>query len=243
MEARMAQEKQGKGESAADPRARIVDALMALAAERRFEEIAIHDIAERAGVSLADFRDAFPSKGAVLGGFTRRIDRAVLSHHDDELAREAPRERLFDVLMRRLDAMAPYKEALREIVGWLSRDPLAALAINQSLVNSMRFMLEASGLESEGFAGAVKLQGLALAWRRIVGVWLDDEPDLTRTLAALDRELTRGERAIAGVEGLERIVAPLVAAAQEACAQGRRAGEAVRRRARSASESEPTERG
>jgi hypothetical protein len=55
--------------------------------------------------------------------------------------------------------------------------------------------------------------------------------------------LTRGERAIAGVEGLERIVAPLVAAAQEACAQGRRAGEAVRRRARSASESEPTERG
>ena len=238
----MAQEKQAKGDaSLADPRARIVDALMALAAERRFEEIAIHDIAERAGVSLADFRDAFPSKGAVLGGFTRRIDRAVLSHNDDELAREAPRERLFDVLMRRLDAMAPYKEALREIVGWLARDPLAALAINQTLVNSMRFMLEASGLESEGLTGAVKLQGLALAWRRIVGVWLDDEPDLTKTLAALDRELTRGERAIAGIEGLERIVAPLVAAAQEAMAQGRRAGEAVRRRARSADE--PADRG
>jgi AcrR family transcriptional regulator len=240
----MAQEKQAKGEAApADPRARIVDALMALAAERRFEEIAIHDIAERAGVSLADFRDAFPSKGAVLGGFTRRIDRTVLSHHDDELASETPRERLFDVLMRRLDAMAPYKEALREIGGWLQRDPLAAMAINQALLNSMRFMLEAAGLDAEGLTGALKLQGLALAWRRVVGVWLDDDPDLSKTLAALDRELTRGERAIAGIDGLERIVAPLVAAAQEVCAQGRRAGEAVRRRARSGGEAEPADRG
>ena len=188
----MAEEKQaGVGDAPRDARARIVDALMALAAERRFEEIAIHDIAERAGVSLADFRDAFPSKGAVLGGFTRRIDRAVLSHPDEDLAGEAPRERLFDALMRRLDAMAPYREGLREITGWLERDPLAALAMNQSLINSMRFMLEAAGIDAEGVAGAFKLQGLALAWRRVVGVWLDDEPDLAKTLAALDRALTQ----------------------------------------------------
>jgi AcrR family transcriptional regulator len=244
MEARMAQDKQAKSEAGpADPRARIVEALMALAAERRFEEIAIHDIAERAGVSLADFRDAFPSKGAVLGGFTRRIDRAVLSKPDDEMANETPRERLFDVLMRRLDAMTPYKEGLREIVGWLRRDPLAAMAINQSLINSMRFMLEAAGLDAEGFAGALKLQGLALAWRRVVGVWLDDEAGLPKTLAALDRELTRGERAIAGLDGLERIAGPLAAAAQAACAQGLRAGEAVRRRARGADEAQPTDHG
>jgi AcrR family transcriptional regulator len=216
---------------------------MALAAERRFEEIAIHDIAERAGVSLADFRDAFPSKGAVLGGFVRRIDRAVLSKPDDELASETARERLFDVLMRRLDAMAPYKEGLREIGGWLQRDPLAAMAFNQSMLNSMRFMLEAAGLDAEGLTGALKLQGLTLAWRRVIAVWLDDEPGLSKTLAALDRELTRGEKAIAGLEGLERIVGPLATAAQAACAQGLRAGEAVRRRARGAQETQPGDHG
>ncbi|THD42170.1 MAG: TetR/AcrR family transcriptional regulator [Bradyrhizobium sp.] len=236
----MAEEKQaGVGDAPRDARARIVDALMALAAERRFEEIAIHDIAERAGVSLADFRDAFPSKGAVLGGFTRRIDRAVLSHPDEDLAGEAPRERLFDALMRRLDAMAPYREGLREITGWLERDPLAALAMNQSLINSMRFMLETAGIDAEGVAGAFKLQGLAFAWRRVVGVWLDDEPDLAKTLAALDRALTQGERAVAGIEAMERIAAPLAAFAQAACAQGLRAGEAVRRRARGAEPAAP----
>ena len=115
----------------ADPRARIIDALMRLAAERAFEDIAIRDICAAAGVTLADFRDAFPSKGAVLGGFSKRIDRAVLSHGAAELASEAPRERLFDVLMRRLDAMAPYRGGLREIAAWLRRDPTAALALNR----------------------------------------------------------------------------------------------------------------
>ena len=58
----------------------------------------------------------------------------------------------------------------------------------------MRFMLEAAGIDSEGVAGAIKLQGLAFAWARIVAVWLDDpEPGLDKTMAELDRELTRGE--------------------------------------------------
>ena len=53
----------------ADARGKIVDALMELAAERRFEDISVRDICKTAGVSLADFREAFPSKGAVLAGF------------------------------------------------------------------------------------------------------------------------------------------------------------------------------
>ena len=62
-----------KSEAKSEPtdiRGKIVDALMELAAERRFEDISVRDICKVAGVSLADFRDAFPSKGAVLGGFT-----------------------------------------------------------------------------------------------------------------------------------------------------------------------------
>src|SRR5277367_6357645 len=84
-----------------DTRGKIVDAMMELAGERRFEDISVRDICKTAGVSLADFRDAFPSKGAVLAGFSRRIDRAVLGDHGEELADETPRERLFDILMRR----------------------------------------------------------------------------------------------------------------------------------------------
>ena len=233
-----------KGDSgASDPRSRIIDALLALAGEQRFEEITISAISAKAGVSLADFRDAFPSKGAVLAGFSKRIDRIVLQHHSDEMASESPKERLFDVLMRRLDAMSPYRDGLREIGQWLRRDPLSALAVNQVVVNSMRFMLEAAGIDSDGAAGVLKLQGLALSWSRIVNVWLDDkELELSKTMAALDRELTRGERFVAGVDRFDRVAGPLKALARAAFETRRRASDSFRRgRRRDAAEPDPRE--
>src|SRR3954451_10980871 len=91
-----------------DPKARIVDALMELAAERRWEDITLSDIALRAGMSLADFRDHVPSRGAGLAAGARRIDRLVLAGATDDLAGESGKERRFDVLMRRIHALKPY---------------------------------------------------------------------------------------------------------------------------------------
>ncbi|MDB5545157.1 MAG: TetR family transcriptional regulator [Hyphomicrobiales bacterium] len=193
-----------------DKRAAIVEALMTLAAERRWEEISISDVAAEARVTLSDFRDAFPSKGAVLGAYSRMIDKQVLDGTTNDLMAEPAKERLFDVLMRRLDAMAPRREALRAIVEWAKRDPVSAAALNQVALNSMRFMLEAADISSEGAVGAVKLQGLVLAWMRILDVWFDDDdPAYARTMAALDRELTRGETLVARVEDVNRLAAPL----------------------------------
>ena len=198
-----------------DVRGKIVDALMELASERRFEDISVRDICKTAGVSLADFRDFFPSKGAALAGFSRRIDRVVLAEDSGELADESPRERLFDILMRRLEAMAPYREGVREAAAWLRREPSAALAMNQVVMGSMRFMLQAAGIEAEGAAGLIKLQGLALAWARVLRVWLDDEdPALSKTMAELDRVLTRGEQAAAGVDRLSALATPFTTLAQ-----------------------------
>jgi AcrR family transcriptional regulator len=210
--------------SPTDARGKIVDALMELAAERRFEDISIRDICKSAGVSLADFRDVFPSKGAVVAGLSRRVDHAVLAQDSGELADENPRERLFDVLMRRLEAMAAYREGLREVAAWLRREPAAALAMNGVVMSSMRFMLEAAGIEAHGASGAVKLQGLALAWARVLQVWLDDDdPALSKTMAELDRVLTRGERAAAGVDRVSALASPFTALAQAAFEAGRRA--------------------
>ena len=198
-----------------DPRNAIIDALLELAGERNWEDITISDVAARANVSLSTFRDIFPAKGAVLAGFSRRIDHIVLDAAGDGLTGEPVKERLFDVLMRRLDALAPYKLGLEAISDWTRRAPLAAAAINRVVVNSMRFMLEAAGIESEGPVGAFKLQGLALAWMRVLRVWFrDDDPGLASTMAALDRELTRGGGFVARAEDLNRLVSPLISLAR-----------------------------
>ncbi len=193
-----------------DTRDALVEALMELAGERNWDDVTISDVATRANVSLSTFRDFFPSKGAILAAFFRKIDKAVLEGQGEDIIGEPAKERLFDVLMRRLDALKPYKLGVEGVFEWVRRDPIAAAAINRLTVNSMRFMLEAAGIDTEGAVGAVKLQGLALAWGRILPVWFrDDDPGLASTMAALDRELTQGEKLVARAEDLNRLASPL----------------------------------
>jgi AcrR family transcriptional regulator len=190
-------------------RDRIVDALMRLAAGQPWNDIDIVDIAREANVSLAEFRECFPSKGAVLAAFSRRIDRQVLETAGDDLAGEPARERVFDVMMRRLDALAPYKAALRRIAWALRQDPLALAALNRLGINSQRFMLASAGVSTEGPLGRLKLQGAVLVFGNTLETWLDDDdPSLARTMARLDRELRRGERVLERAEDFRRLTAP-----------------------------------
>ena len=91
-------------------------------------------------------------------------------------------------------------------------DPVSLPRLNELAINSLRFMLEAAGLNSESQLGALKLQGLALAWTRVFHVWLaDDTPDQATTMAALDKELARGETLVARAEDARRFLEPLAA--------------------------------
>jgi hypothetical protein len=133
-------------------------------------------------------------------------------------------------MMRRLDALAPYKEAMRRMAPVLRRDPLTLAALNQLALNSHRYMLEASGVNTEGPLGMVKVQGAALVFARVVDTWFDDDdPGLSRTMAALDRELKRGGQFIMALNDVCRLTAPFRALFDRAADRGRRFRE--RRRA------------
>ncbi|HEY0145193.1 MAG TPA: TetR/AcrR family transcriptional regulator [Methylovirgula sp.] len=201
--------------AATSPRDAIIGALLELAGERHWEDIPLSDIATRANVSLSAFRDAFPSKGAVLAAFMRKIDKAVLDDIPAPEPDQSPKDRLFEVLLRRLEVLKPYRPGLESISEWSVRDPFAAAALNKESMNSMRFMLEAAGIDSEGPVGVVKLQGLALAWRRVLATWFtDDSSDLAPTKAVLERELARGSAVLARVEDMGRLASPLFSIAR-----------------------------
>src|SRR5918997_3552121 len=193
----------------------VIEATMRLAADRPWNDIELVDIAQEAGVSLADLRDLFPSKGAILGGFSRMIDRKVLEGASDDLAGEPARERVFDVVMRRLDAMTPYKAALRRIAWALRSDPLSMAALNQAGLNPQRYMLAYAGISTEGPLGLVKVQGAVIVLANTMETWFeDDDPVMARTMARLDRELRRGERVLERAEDFRRLTAPFRALGQ-----------------------------
>jgi AcrR family transcriptional regulator len=195
MARRPARESGGPTEPTRTDREKIIAALMELLAEERFEDIGFGAIARRAGVSLADCRAEFRSVLAVLAAYTKDVDRQVLSGGDTDTAEEPPRERLFDVLMRRLEALAPHKAAIRSLARSASRDPALAFALNGLTVRSMQWMLTAADINAAGPKGVLRGQGLALLYASVLRTWLDDDdPGLARTMAALDRALGRGAR-------------------------------------------------
>ena len=187
-------------------REKIVAAFMALLTERPFEEISFADIAARAGLGLADCRGEFGSTVAVLAAHVREVDRQALAGGDADLAGEPPRERLFDVLMRRLEILAPHKAAVRSLMRSARRNPPLALALNAMTARSMQWMLTAADIGAVGPRGMLRAQGLALLYASVLRTWVHDEdPGQAKTMAALDRELARGERCGALLDDVCRV--------------------------------------
>jgi len=176
-------------------RDKAIAALMALLAEHSFEEIGLAEVAGRAGIKLSELRAEFGSPLAIVAAHMKDIDRAVLAGGSADMAEEPARERLFDVLMRRLEALAPDKEAVHSLLRSARRNPGLALALNAMAVRSQAWMLEAAGIGAHGPRGALRAQGAALMFARVLRVWFDDdEPGLDRTMAALGRGLSSAER-------------------------------------------------
>jgi AcrR family transcriptional regulator len=184
--ARKTAAKAGAG-PAAEAADRLVDAALRLAERQGWRRTGLGEIAAEAGLPLDEAYTACPSKLALLARFHRRIDRAALA--GTSAADEPARDRLFDALMRRFDALAPHREALRAILRDSTGDPAALLGL-PALLRSMGWMLERAGVSAAGWRGRFRAKLLAGLYVSVLRVFLDDDSaDLARTMAALDRRL------------------------------------------------------
>jgi AcrR family transcriptional regulator len=189
-------------------RDRAIEAFMDLLAEKPIEQIGFGEIAARAGLSLPDLRNMFGSTIAILAAHIKNVDRAVLAHDASDMVEEPPRERLFDVLMRRLEVLAPHRAAIRSLNRSVTCNPGLALALNALAVRSQQWMLTAADIGAAGPKGMMRAQGLAVLFAGVLRTWIhDDDEGLARTMAALDRALARGQVWSGMLDGLCRIPA------------------------------------
>ena len=180
----------------ADPAERILAAAMEVAVRIGWRRAALADIAAAAGVTLGELHAHFPDKAAMLRGIVEFADRKVLAGAPEPDPESSARDRLFDVLMRRFDALKPYREGLaavaREGGGVGVGDAICGA---QRMLRSLAWMLEAAGIGTGGWAGACRVKGLAVVYAATFATWLRDETeDMSKTMAALDKNLGRAER-------------------------------------------------
>lgn len=188
----------GRGRDSSAPRNeadRIIDAALALIPTEGWRGVSLGAIAAAAGLPILEVYRIFPSKHSILSGFYRRLDQIVLADPPPPEADERPRDRVFDLLMRRFDALQPYKAAYDVLGRELPSDPLSALCVGALLLRSMRWVLEAAEIPTSGVRGTIAVKLATAAYLSAVRVWQrDDSSDLARTMAALDARLRRIER-------------------------------------------------
>ncbi|MEM9878027.1 MAG: hypothetical protein AAF862_01975 [Pseudomonadota bacterium] len=162
------------------------------------QHFSVNEIAESLNVTPDMLQPLFNDLYSFSASFGRFIDGAVLREKGDEFADsdEPARDRLFDVIMARFDALLPYKAAVQELGVALRRDPkLSALVVSSLLPNSMSVLLSVSNTAVEGRKKRLQVAGLTLLWLRVSTVWgKDDSEDMSKTMSALDKELIRADR-------------------------------------------------
>ena len=183
------------GKAAAGPADAIVKATLAEAAAVGWRELTLAAVAEQAGMSLGALLNEAPTKAHLLCRFIAHLDRATLAGVTTPDFSQSPRDRVFEVLMRRFDAMNQVRDGALAIARGVMRDPGAAVVAGLRTDRSAAAMLGAAGISAEGPCGFLRVKGLKAIFLTAARAWMKDgTADMANTMAALDKALRQAER-------------------------------------------------
>lgn len=167
----------------------LVSAALKLAGEQGWDRMTVLGAARVADLPLEQARARFPGRHAVLLRLGRMADQAALA----DPAPEGPvRDRLFDLLMRRIDVFQAHRDGVLALMRALPTHPATAALLACATRRSMGWMLDAAGESSNGLRGALRVRGLTAVWLWTMRAWqADASADLSATMAALDTALSR----------------------------------------------------
>lgn len=194
-----ARAKRAKSLSIREPKQRLIDAGLDLAAERGWRALGMAEIAAAADVSLRDAYRLVRSKPGIIAALRRAVDEAMLEA--GPISGDLPRDRLFDALMRRFEALKPYRTGIQAVLRDSVGDP-AALFYIPGLLRSMSWTLVVAGMPASGLRGRFARRFLAAVYVSVMPTFFRDEgEDLGTTMAMLDRRLRQVENLLAPVVG------------------------------------------
>lgn len=167
-------------------------AALELSATRAWSDIPLADIAVKAKLTLSDFHGVAAREDLV---------EAMDAHFDKAMSAEgvpdetSARERLFDVIMLRFEAMEAYRAGIREITKFRESSLFHLVRLPNHRHASAAWALASAGLDNDAGAPA-SLKRIAIgiviaqaerAWRK------ETSGDFALTMAALDKGLRRAE--------------------------------------------------
>lgn len=180
----------------------LVGAAMKMAGEQGWGAVSVLAAARAAELPLDRARARFPGRHRVLLTLGRMADQAALA---DPAPEGAARDKIFDLLMRRIDVFQAHRDGVLALMRALPTEPATAALLACATQRSMGWMLEAADVSARGLRGALRVRGLTAVWLWAMRTWQTDESaDLSATMAALDTALARAEPAARWLDGASR---------------------------------------
>jgi ubiquinone biosynthesis protein COQ9 len=178
-------------------RERLIDAALALAQLEDWEAVRLRDVAEAADVPLSVLAQHFREKEDLVEAFFDRADRALLSMADDPLLPTLPsRARLHRLIMAWLDALAPHRDTVRQMIanklepGHLHVQIPALLRISRTV----QWVREAAGRDAMFLRRAIEEAALTSIYVTTFVYWMRDTSENAEdTRRLLARNLERAE--------------------------------------------------
>lgn len=175
-------------------RQKILAAALELAAKKDWESVSLTEIAAAAGLPHQDITAAFPQKYSITDAALRAVDdRMSLEDLGLDGGRDTLKDRLFEVVMFRFDLLNENRAAMVSMLKPALRSLEQAARHKQGFCHSMRLIIEKAEIDCDHVLKEdILIAALALVYMMTVKTWLrDDSPDMSKTMAALDRYLAR----------------------------------------------------
>lgn len=176
--------------SVADPTTKVADAALKLLAKHRWSDLSLAQVARSAKAPLASLQTIAPNKAALFGLILNRIGADVAkTYHPDRRSSDA-RDRLLDVALTWFEVLRPRAKAVRSLYDDLRRDPLSLIAARGEIVAAASWLLTLAEADT-GASLPARALTFAGILARSIPTWLDDDEEMTATMAQLDADLRR----------------------------------------------------
>ncbi|MCO6413735.1 MAG: TetR/AcrR family transcriptional regulator [Thiogranum sp.] len=176
---------------------RILDQALALGEASGWDAVRLHAVAEALEIPLGEVRACYAQKDGLVEAWFDRADKALLdAKPSPEFLALSARERLQQVIMTWLDALAPHRRLTREMLAY-KLEPghvhLQLLGIMR-VSRTVQWFLEAAAEDATGLARIFEEIRVSALYLVTFARWLyDDSPDSRRTRDFLDARLRERE--------------------------------------------------
>lgn len=169
---------------------RILDQALELAEAGSWETLQLHAVAEALNITMDDIRRCYPQKDDLVEAWFDRADKAVLVNPTTDDFRKLPApERLHQVIMAWLDALAPHRRLTRQMLmyklepGHIHLQVLGIMRISRTV----QWFREAACLDAKNLQRIVEEVSLTTIYLATFTRWLfDDSADSDNTKACLE---------------------------------------------------------